>query len=254
MFYENTDCGYKILNIYYVERKERDVFESNRQHTAISYRIKGCSTFYTHGQQFQADTGTVTYIPAGCDYRHKNDAPENIIILHLAGIGNIETQLQIQPDVTDLEPLFRTLLDLWGEGGVSAYNRCMSLLYQIFALLQQKKAEVTTPIPRAIAPGIEMLRKNFRNPHLTVANLAKECFVSEVYFRRVYRAYAGQSPLQAILELRFQYARNLLSSGYYTCKQAAQLSGFSDVKYFRTAFKKRYGETPSEFATNIRRR
>jgi AraC-like DNA-binding protein len=123
----------------------------------------------------------------------------------------------------------------------------MALMYQIFGQLQQLQSQDTPTVPASIEPGIEMLHRSFRDPHLTVASLAKACFVSEVYFRRVYRACMGESPLQTILELRFRYARNLLRSGYYTPKQAAELSGFSDVKYFRVAFKKRYNETPSEY-------
>lgn len=248
MFYNDPNRTFKLLGIFYVEREKRDIFESNRTHTAISYRIKGCSTFHTQGQQLPAGTGAVTYIPAGCDYRHTNPAPERIIVLHLDGASHIGKALEIETDALDLEPLFRNLLEVWEEGGTASYNRCMALLYTIFEALESKQEEAAPPIPATIAPGVALLRKNFRNPRLTVAELANACFVSEVYFRRVYRAYAGQSPLQTILELRFQYARNLLASGYYTTTQAATLSGFSDVKYFRTAFKKRCGQTPSEFA------
>lgn len=248
MFYNDPDRTFKILGIFYVEREKRDIFESHRTHTAISYRIKGCSTFHTQGQQLPASTGAVTYIPAGCDYRHINPAPEKIIVLHLDGTGHIGNDLQIETDALDLEPLFRNLLEVWEEGSPGYYNRCMALLYTIFESLQVKAEQSAPTVPAAIAPGVTLLHKSFRDPRLTVTALAKACFVSEVYFRRVYRSYAGQSPLQTILELRFQYARNLLSSGYYTCTQASTLSGFSDVKYFRTAFKKRYGQTPSEFA------
>ena len=50
-----------------------------------------------------------------------------------------------------------------------------------------------------------------------------------------------------LLELRFDHATRLLSSGYYTPKQVAALSGFSDVKYFRTAFTHRFGITPTAY-------
>lgn len=253
MFYDESDGAFKILGIFYVERARRDVYEKNRFHTAISYRVEGCSSFYTGSRQLRADTGAVTYIPAGCDYRHTNSQPEKIIILHLQSIGQTSPELTVLPDAMELEPLFRMLLEVWESAEPTAYNRCMALLYRVFEQLQQKKEKSAPPVPGTIAPGLELLQKNFRDPHLTVAALAKACFVSEVYFRRVYRAYSGESPLQTILNLRFRYARNLLRSGYYTAKQAAELSGFSDVKYFRTAFKKRYGETPSEFTANDRK-
>ena len=247
MFYENPDASFKILGVFCVERNQRDVTETNRFLSAISYRISGSSIFYTDGQQLEAGTGAVTYIPTGCGYRHWNDRPEKIIILHLADMGIPDQTLQVVPDVPELEPLFRNLLETWETGDSSSVNRCMSLLYNIFEALQQKNDAQIASVPKSIMPGMSLLRENFRNPRLSVSDLAKACFVSEVYFRRVYRAHVGKSPLQTILDLRFQYAQRLLISGYYTCKQSAELSGFTDVKYFRTAFKKRIGETPVAF-------
>lgn len=252
MFYSSPSYAFKILGIFYVERENRDIYEQNRTHAAISYRIKGCSTFHFRGQQLPADSGAITYIPAGCDYRHINTDHEKIIVLHLEHIGPGGSDLEIETDAHALEPLFRTLLEVWEEGSPGYYNRCMALLYTIFETLQVNAERSAPAIPAAIAPGVTLLHKSFRDPRLTVAQLAQTCFVSEVYFRRVYHIYAGQSPLQTILQLRFQYAKNLLSSGYYTVTQAATLSGFSDVKYFRTAFKKHTGQTPSQFAAKSR--
>lgn len=247
MFYQNAAWSFRILGIFFYERGQRDVFEMGRTHTAISYRLRGNSTFYTNGQELVAETGSVTYIPPGVDYRHKTDTPEQVIILHLQSMGKAESQIEVVGQVPELEPMFRRLLEIWEEGNATSYNRCMALLYQIFTQLQDQQEQDAPSVPASIAPGIQRMQKNFRDPRLTVAELAQACFVSEVYFRRVYRVYAGESPLQTILNLRFRYARNLLRSGYYTPKQAAELSGFSDVKYFRVAFKKRYGETPSEY-------
>ena len=247
MFYQNAAWSFRILGIFSYERGQRDVFEMGRTHTAISYRLRGNSTFYTNGQTLRAETGSVVYIPPGVDYRHKTDTPEQVIILHLQSMGTVESQIEVVSHVPELEPMFRRLLEIWEEGTAASYNRCMALLYQIFTQLQDQQEQDAPPVPASIAPGIQRMQKNFRDPRLTVAELAQACFVSEVYFRRVYRVYAGESPLQTILNLRFRYARNLLRSGYYTPKQAAELSGFSDVKYFRVAFKKRYGQTPSEY-------
>lgn len=247
MFYDNSNWTFRITGIFYYERDTRDVSELGRTHTAISYRIQGSSTFYTNGQALPAGTGDIAYIPPGVAYRHKNDTAEKVIILHLHTLGPCDDRIQVIPHAQELESMFRQLLESWEEGTGVSYNRSMSQLYRIFEALQHKQARQEPPVPPAIAPGIELMRRSFRDPRLTVGALSQACFVSEVYFRRVYRAYAGQSPLQAILELRFRYARELLRSGYYSPKQAAEAAGFSDVKYFRVAFKKRYGQTPSQY-------
>lgn len=248
MFYQNPSLFFQITGIFYAERPPRNVEETSRSHSAISFRKKGSSTFHTADGMLRADTGAVTYIPAGVNYRHINPESEEIFILHLHCPAGDEPSIQTIPNAQDLEPLFAALLEIWEEGSPHSYNRCMSLLYQIFEHLQEKSTGGNTRIPPSIAPGVDMLRKNFRDPRLTVPDLAAACFVSEVYFRRIYHKHFGESPLQTIRNLRFQYACSLLNSGYYTCKQIAELSGFSDVKYFRTAFKKEFGETPLEYA------
>ena len=247
MFYQNPGWTFRIVGIFFYERGQRDVTEMGRTHTAISYRLQGNSVFYTAGKELAAESGSVTYIPPGVDYRHKNDTPEQVIILHLQSAGQMEGHIQVESGTPELESLFCRLLEIWEEGGGVSYNRCMALIYRIFEELQKKQKEESSPVPVSIAPGIDLMHRNFREPRLTIAMLSQACFVSEVYFRRVYRSYAGESPLQTILNLRFRYARNLLRSGYYSPKQAAELSGFSDVKYFRVAFTKRYGESPSQY-------
>ena len=98
---------------------------------------------------------------------------------------------------------------------------------------------------------IEYMREHFRERDLTVSTLAELCHVSETYFRRIYHEHFKSSPMQALLEMRFDYAKSLLRSGYYQTKEVAALSGFSDVKYFRTAFKKRFGITPVQYIRGV---
>ena len=47
--------------------------------------------------------------------------------------------------------------------------------------------------------------------------------------------------------LRIEYAKELIHSKYYTISQCAEMSGFSDAKYFSTVFKKYTGIPPSKY-------
>lgn len=123
----------------------------------------------------------------------------------------------------------------------------MSVLYKIFEELSKKSGAKAEEIPEIILSGVEYMRGNYRDPSVTVAAIAEKCHVSEAYFRRIYGKCFGVSPVEALLSLRFDYAKGLLRSGYYKTKEIAGMSGFSDVKYFRTAFKKRFGVTVGEF-------
>jgi len=250
LFYTNTDGSFKILGIFYVEKKKREITELGRTHTAISYRLKGNSIFETKKGRILAKDDCISYIPAGCDYRRITKDDEQLIVLHLEGLGNIEKEFQTVNNAGEIVPMFEKMLSLWEERGTEAHNRCLSLLYQVFDFLQQKGLSEERPIPKKIEKGIRLMQRNFKDSRLSVSILSESCGVSESYFRRVYRQTYGISPWRAIQNSRYQHACNLLRSGYYSPKQAAELSGFTDVKYFRTAFKKQFGITPTEYIKN----
>ena len=223
----------------------RTANESGRKHSALSYRIKGNSRFYCNENNHTLESGTVVYIPAGVDYQRVTEAEEQLITLHLQPFGEDENEIQVIESCENLKPFFETLLELWER---KEYNKCIRTLYKIFDEIKEKSPKGARSIPKAIAAGVEYMNNNYRSRNINVAQIASKCHVSETYFRKIYSAHFGISPIHALLDLRFNYAKNLLRSGYYEIKQVASLSGFSDTKYFRTAFKKRFGMTPNEYA------
>ena len=52
--------------------------------------------------------------------------------------------------------------------------------------------------------------------------------------------------MQYIINLRIENARDLLLSGEVNVTEAARLSGFEDIYYFSTLFKRKTGSTPTE--------
>ena len=170
-----------------------------------------------------------------------------MIVVHLRAFGEEDARIEVVENIPGIQPLFETMQHEWESGRSDRINRCLSVLYTIFARMENEARPESTFPNCSISPGIAVLRQEFRNPELSVASLARQCHVSETYFRRIYRQIYGCSPWQTILELRFGCARDLLRSGYYPVKEVAALSGFSDVKYFRTAFCRRYGISPSEY-------
>ena len=254
MFYDRTNGAFGLLGVFYVERPKSNAFVLSRNYTSFGIRIKGSSTIVSGQDAYFAGNGSISYIPAGCSFHRNTAEDERLIIIHLQPFGKVGERLEVKQNAGALEPLFAKCLQLWEEGGAASYHKCMELLHRIFASLQQMDAE-NGPLPsEIIMPGVKWLQREFKNPNLTAEVLAKHCGISESYFRRLYHACYGQSPWQMILTLRFRHACNLLESGYYSPKQVSELSGFSDVKYFRTAFRKRCGMTPTEYKKRYQRR
>lgn len=95
--------------------------------------------------------------------------------------------------------------------------------------------------------AIEYIHDNFTNPTLTVDYLAHMCGMSDTYFRRLFVKNFQVTPLKYINVLRSNYAKELLSSGYYTVSQVSDKCGFNNVQYFSLFIKKETGLSPSRF-------
>ena len=245
MFYDATGTAYRILGVYRIRRGKGIGNHSGRDFATLSYRISGSSRFFCEGKEHLAGSGCTVFLPQDTPFRRVSPEPEDLIGIHLKCEGEPLHGIGVETETEALAPLFEQLCALWEEGGAAYYNRCMALLYTVFGELQARKETDGEKIPSAIAPGVALLRRRFRDPSFRLSEAAQASFVSEVYFRRVYRKTFGVSPHEALAELRFAYAASLLRSGYYSTEETARLSGFSDGKYFRTAFTRRFGKSPA---------
>lgn len=91
----------------------------------------------------------------------------------------------------------------------------------------------------------KMIQDNFRND-ISVEELAASIGLSTSYFRRLFHEAYGTAPMQYIMDLRIENARDLLLSGEVNVTEAANLSGFDDIYYFSALFKRKTGSTPSQ--------
>ena len=94
--------------------------------------------------------------------------------------------------------------------------------------------------------------QNYKKSDLSIKEIADKSFMSEVYFRKLFRLEYGVSPQKYIIRLRIQNAVGLISTGYYSLKEVAYLSGYTDYKYFSVEFKKAMGISPSDYLYNYK--
>ena len=106
----------------------------------------------------------------------------------------------------------------------------------------KKHTEQLSGIKRALL----YLEVHFREP-IDLATLAKEAGFHPMYFSSIFKRATGESYVQRLNHLRLEYAATLLANNYsvsYACFE----SGFGSLSNFFTAFKKKYGMGPREYA------
>ena len=85
---------------------------------------------------------------------------------------------------------------------------------------------------------------------ITLDTLAKREEVTTTYLSHFIRDNLHMTFQDYISSVRFERALKLLRTTTMCLTDISVVSGFSDVKYFRTAFTHHYGQTPSQFKKN----
>jgi transcriptional regulator GlxA family with amidase domain len=94
-----------------------------------------------------------------------------------------------------------------------------------------------------VQTALVFARRNLRE-QLTVEQLAEAARLSPRQFSRIFKAETGQSPAQAIKNLRLEAARFMLEQGRLPVGEIARETGFGDWERMRRSFQRTFGQTP----------
>lgn len=145
-----------------------------------------------------------------------------------------------------LRKLFTDASRAWtGKNPLFQVKCCMAATEILYTLLLSEMPYHKVPHIKKLEKARTMIQENFRQ-ELSVEELAESIGMSVSYFRRLFHEAYGYSPMQYIMNLRIENARDLLLSGEVNVTEAARLSGFEDIYYFSTLFKRKTGSTPTE--------
>lgn len=118
------------------------------------------------------------------------------------------------------------------------------LLAQAISEIQEK--EHGTGSHLRLQPAKEYIEHNFKN-NISLNVLANLTDMSLSGFRREWLKQYGETAMQYRDKIRLRYAKEQLSSGYYTVTEVALKCGFEDVNYFIRFFKKNTGISPGKY-------
>ncbi len=119
-----------------------------------------------------------------------------------------------------------------------------SELYSLAYLLFQTHDEADTA-DMILNHAFEFMRKNYDKNWLTADKIAKSCFVSEIYLRKLFQKKYNTTPFKALTKIRMDEAY-LLCLEQRPIKEIALRVGYSDLYQFSRAFKRYFKISPSE--------
>lgn len=83
--------------------------------------------------------------------------------------------------------------------------------------------------------------------NISLDDIARNMYLSSVYISKVFKEQTGESPINYLINLRLEKAKNLLVSTESPIKSIAQAVGYTDAYYFSKLFKKYCGDSPCKF-------
>jgi YesN/AraC family two-component response regulator len=246
LFFDTANLAFTLLDVLEVDQTDINNFNKERNFSALSFRFDADTLLKTETQECVAAPNCICYVPAQLNYR-RISKKDHMIVVHFHAVNYSTNQIELfYPKESEaIGQIFQALRNCWKEQLPGYTYRCAALMNEILALCYQQNYKES--IPGKLQNALRYLEENYKTPDLTVSALAKQAFVSEVYFRKLFKKQYGISPRKYIIKLRMETAMELISTGYYSLAEVAALVGYEDYKYFSTEFKVFTGVSPSRY-------
>lgn len=226
-------------------------------HTLLWFKNCDATIELPNKERIVCERNSLFYMSKGIEYavhfHHTNEGTEDTIVVHFQMTDrNGEDICPIDRPIVCLKSVDSStamLLDSMAEEckrNLVCLPEISSGVYKLISIVCRKQKSRTTKNHFArIRRGIELLEGE---NELSIAEIAEECGVSECYFRRLFQAYSGESPMQFRQKARIERAKQLLlSDEHYTISEIASELNFLDVYHFSKTFKKFCGVSPNKF-------
>jgi len=244
VFYSD-DLVIEIINIFLINRERCEYLTPKRPFHILTKRISGYTDMFFGSRSFRLDERQLFYIPANTEYSRKSYGSEKIIAVHFNIINRIFNAPEIaEVDSDKVDKLLYKMYNIWSRRKPGYRYKCTSIFYKLLSETAVPKKQ--TNAYRTLEKSIDYISENLGSK-ITVGQLAKVCSISENYYRRLFRAEFGASPVEYINNKRIAAAKEMLASGYYSVSEIAYECGFAETRYFNAVFKNSTGMSPTQY-------
>lgn len=220
-----------------------------RQAWAAVVKYEGKTVYTVDGKDFLSDLNHMVILPKGCVYEWQcTEAGHYSIIEFECDLSYHEPLTFNVKNSEQILKMFKELECKWNFKKAMMDIEIIRDTYSIIIALLQSDNEKYIPSDKyqKLLPAIEYVSQNY-NMNITNDTLASLAGVSTVYFRKLFAAVMGVSPIAYAHRLRIEKAKEMLKSDYGTLTDLAQTLGYSSLYDFSRDFKKHTGVPPSKY-------
>ena len=238
-----------ITNVFTVRLEKGDLLKmKNRSTFGLTLCHEGQITYIHNGTEIISDRDHAVFLPQGQSYTIRCDKSGSFPVINFTcqeslchtveGFSIQSAQFLLQ----NFEEMKRLPLD------DNSRTKHISILYDIFYEISNQTSW------GEISPAVNYIHDHYHLASLTNGQLAEECKISEVYFRRLFKERFRISPKQYIIHLRIKKAKLLLAEDVMKIWAIAETCGFSNAYSFCRMFKKHTGLTPQAYRNRYKYR
>ncbi len=213
----------------------------------IVYYLQGNGETTIGNNTYQFNKNSFTIVPKGVRHDQKNNKElvngcigvsgsglENLIGAYQDSFGVLRNEfLLLADELENKEPGYAIIAD--------------GILLKIIGTIRRIASSAAQSASKeAIAErAVALIRE--KEGVISVEDLSGMFYIRSDYFGRLFKEYTKKTPIQYILDVKLDKAKDLLTDTSLTISAIAQRCGFEDVYYFSKFFKKRIGVTPTVF-------
>lgn len=242
----------------------------------LTFVVSGIGRYQINGRSYDVNTGDLIFINPGDSHRSIVTDAASPLVLFAVGFTDFEfsnmepNHLQFPID----SPIFRTDADFR-----------QTILQLCYAMLEEQEHRLpgTYDMIRAYLTQLVLLiHRNvihssdskegchfasygksyvvktimaYMNEHyaekISLDQIAQNIYLSPVYISRVFKEETGDSPINHLIQIRLEKAKNLLiENPSLSIKTIAQQVGYDDAYHFSKLFKKHFGVAPTFYKQN----
>ena len=254
--------NFSVTGIFIMKQywREGQIFETDgpRPRSALLF-LSGASAEYTfeNGERLVAERGSLVAIPEGARYSTRFFGIESHPVSIL-----VEFSLSLDGPFTIVDRVSVLKENIYGTAIAEAiekmaedysmperpYLEIRALFFRLFSLLSEraKRKNIVGSRFATIEWGIRYLETD-ESQALSIDEIASRCFVTPAYFRRLFREYAGASPIEYRTQRRMERAIELLLYSPLSVEEISDTLGYDTPSYFCRVFKKSCAVAPSTY-------
>ncbi len=246
MKFDISGSEFEIVDILKCKRKSSfPMARSNGRSIAVlACRFSGRSEIETEDELFVPDVNNYFLCPENIKYNQRF-FDEEMIAIHLKFLKMPpeKPELIYHPS-SEIKTDFNKLYIYWIQKKPGYIPKCKSLIYEIFYKLYSAEIDLEY---KKIKNSMDYFYSNCLDKNFDIKKMISCSFVSEAYFRRLFKGQYGCTVVEMLNSLRVENAKSLIESKAYSIKEIANMCGFEDEKYFSSVFKKKTGVRPSKY-------